>query len=150
MAGGSGGAIRGWGGVAVAVMACVVAEGRADQDLAVRVRVVVRQAGLVRGRTARRAGRRCWRVALGGVAVPVRVRICAVASAAVLVACSQIALRSPAVRSGRRRPGVARSGVHRCRSLGQVRSAASFPPPYQTGPPVLAVSPGSATEYPVT
>ena len=33
--------------------------------------------------------------------VPVRVRICAVASAAVLVACSQIALRSAAVRSGR-------------------------------------------------
>jgi hypothetical protein len=30
------------------------------------------------------------------------------------------------------------------------RSAASFPPPYQTGPPSLAVSTGRATEYPVT
>ncbi|HEX9353424.1 MAG TPA: hypothetical protein VF933_06365, partial [Streptosporangiaceae bacterium] len=70
MAGGSGGAIRGWGGVAVAVMACVVAGARPDQGRGVRVRVVVRQAGLMRGRTARRAGRRCWRAALGGVAVP--------------------------------------------------------------------------------
>ena len=40
--------------------------------------------------------------------------------------------------------------VHRWASLGQVRSAASLPPPYQTGSPFLAVSPGSATAYPVT
>ncbi len=41
MAGGSGGAIRGWGRVAVAVTACLVAGGRPDQGRAVRVRVVV-------------------------------------------------------------------------------------------------------------
>ena len=58
--------------------------------------------------------------------------------------------RSAPRRSAGARPGVARCGVHRCRSLGQVRSAASFPPPYQTGPPSLVVSPGSATAYPVT
>ena len=47
-------------------------------------------------------------------------------------------------------PGAARYGVHRCRSLGQLRSAASLPPPYQRGPLSLVVSPGRATEYPVT
>ena len=40
--------------------------------------------------------------------------------------------------------------LQRWRSLGKVRSAASLPPPYQTGPPALVVSPGSATAYPVT
>jgi len=43
-----------------------------------------------------------------------------------------------------------RAGVHRRCSLGQLRSAASFPPPYQTDPSSLVVSPGRATEYPVT
>src|ERR1017187_9655718 len=40
--------------------------------------------------------------------------------------------------------------VHRCWSFGQLRSAASLPPPYQTGWPSLVVSSGSATAYPVT
>ena len=80
--------------------------------------------------------------------VPARARICAVASTATRVACSHTAFRSPAVRCAR--PGVARCGVHRCRSLGQLKSGASFPPPYQTGPLSLVASPGSATEYPVT
>jgi len=56
--------------------------------------------------------------------VQARLRICAVASAATRVAWSQIAFRSSAVRSGCL-PGVARCGVHRCRSLGQLRSPAA-------------------------
>jgi hypothetical protein len=74
--------------------------------------------------------------------------ICAAASAATRVAWSQTAFRSSAVSLPG--PGVARCGVHRCWSLGHVKSAASFPPPYQMGPPSFVVSPGSATEYPVT
>ncbi len=80
--------------------------------------------------------------------VRAKFRICAAASAAIRVAWSQTALRSSGVRYGR--PGVARSSAHRCRSLGQLKSGASFPPPYQTGPPSLVVSPPSATEYPLT
>ncbi len=75
-------------------------------------------------------------------------RICAAASAATRVAWSQTAFRSAAVRYSL--PGVTRGGAHRWRSLGQLKSAASFPPPYQTGPPFLVVSPGRATAYPVT
>ena len=38
--------------------------------------------------------------------------------------------------------------VHRCRSLGQVRSAASFPPPYQTGSAVLGGVAGQGDRVP--
>jgi hypothetical protein len=62
-------ALSGWGRVAVVVMACVVAAGRLDQGRAAWVRVAAGLACLDSGRTARRAGQRCWRVALGGVAV---------------------------------------------------------------------------------
>ena len=64
--------------------------------------------------------------------VRARLRICAVASATARVRCSQSALRCSAVRFSCARPGLACCGVHRCCSLGQLRSAASFPPPYQT------------------
>src|ERR1035441_861649 len=79
--------------------------------------------------------------------VPDSRRICAVASAAAWAACSQIALRSAGVNWSL---GAAPGWVQRWRSLGQVRSAASFPPPYHTGSPSLPVSPGRATAYPVT
>ena len=54
------------------------------------------------------------------------------ATSAVRAACSQIAFRSAAVN-----PSAAwvRAGSQRQRSLGRVRSAASFPPPNHTGPP---------------
>jgi hypothetical protein len=50
---------------------------------------------------------------------------------------------------GQRGVGPGRAG-HRCWSLGQLRSAASLPPPYQTGSPSLVVSSGRARAYPVT
>jgi hypothetical protein len=69
-----------------------------------------------------------------------------VASAAVRAAYSHKASASPGVSGGSGRAG----RVHRCWSFGQLKSAASLPPPYQTGSPFLAVSLGSATAYPVT
>ena len=57
------GTASGWGRVGVVVMACVVAAGRPDRGRAVRVRAAGGR-GLSAGRTARRAGRRCWRAAL--------------------------------------------------------------------------------------
>ena len=59
-------------------------------------------------------------------------------------ACSQIAFRSAAV-SGSLRRGPGAVASQRQRSLGRLRSAASFPPPNHTGPPARAVSPPSAT-----
>ena len=79
--------------------------------------------------------------------VPASSRIRAAASSAARAACSQIAFRSAAVNGS---PGAAPGAAHRWQSLGQVRSGASLPPLYHTGPPSLAVSPGSATAYPVT
>ena len=48
------------------------------------------------------------------------------------------------------RPVFRADPAQRARSFGKVRSAASFPPPYQTTPPSRAVWPGSPTAYPVT
>ena len=62
--------------------------------------------------------------------------------------------RAPTRRSARPQSAHDQRGragpVHRWHSLGQVRSAASLPPPYHTGPPSLPVSPGRVTAYPVT
>ncbi len=66
---------------------------------------------------------------------------------AVRAAISHNASRSGAVNFS---SGVTRESSQRRRSLGRVRSAASFPPPNHTGPPSRAASPGSATAYPVT
>ena len=65
-----------------------------------------------------------------------RQAICAAASAATRAAWSHQALRSGGGQRVRRGggPGGSTAGA----ALGQVRSAASFPPPYQTGPPFLA------------
>ena len=86
------------------------------------------------------------RVGGGSRAGPGEARICAAASSAARAACSQIASAPGSEPVTGRGTGP----VQRWRSLGQVRSAASLPPPYHTGPPSLAVSPGSATAYPVT
>ena len=59
------------------------------------------------------------------------------------VACDHIASRSAAVNP---RAGVACAGSQRCRSLGRVRSGASFPPLNQTGEPEAFTSSGKATE----
>ena len=84
--------------------------------------------------------------AAAGFPVAVQYLIRAVASAAVRAAYSHRASASPGVSGESGRAG----RVHRWASLGQDRSAASLPPPYQTGSPFLVVSPGSATAYPVT
>jgi hypothetical protein len=47
-------------------------------------------------------------------------------------------------------PGSGAGLAQRRRSFGKVKSAASFPPPYHTIPPSVAVCPGSPTAYPVT
>src|SRR5258708_19683113 len=47
-------------------------------------------------------------------------------------------------------PGSAPSPAQRRRSLGRVRSAANFPPPYHTIPPSFAVCPDRPTAYPAT
>jgi len=57
------GTASGWGLVDVVVMACVVAAGRPDRGRAVRV-LAAGGRELSAGRTARRAGRQCWRAAL--------------------------------------------------------------------------------------
>jgi putative ABC transport system permease protein len=83
--------------------------------------------------------------AAAGLPVAVQDLIRAVASAA-RAAYSHMASASAALRGESGWAG----RVHRCWSLGQDRSAASLPPPYQTGSPALVVSPGRATAYPVT
>ena len=77
--------------------------------------------------------------AAAGFPVAVQDLIRAVASAAVRAAYSHRASASPGVSGESGRAG----RVHRWASLGQDRSAASLPPPYQTGSPFLAVSPGT-------
>ena len=74
--------------------------------------------------------------------VPPSCRISAVARVAAWAACAQIASRSAAVNWPRE---AASPGAQRWPSLGRVRSGASFPPLYQTGPPARVVSVGSAT-----
>ncbi len=71
----------------------------------------------------------------------------AVAFAAAFAACSNRAARSAPVSL---MSFTCLAGCQRRASLGQVRSAASFPPEYQTGVPSLVTSPFSATAYPVT
>jgi hypothetical protein len=93
-----------------------------------------------------------WAASAAAAGLVAAALMCAVALAAAWAAWSNRAARSAAVsRAGAGRvPGACRAGCHRWVSLGQVRSAASLPPEYQTGLPSLVVSPGKATAYPVT